>query len=242
MYIYGKNVCKETLIWKDKVVKAYVSKKFKDREILDLLFKNKVRVNFVDNKILDNKVSGLHQGIVMEIDNIKTYDINELLEVVSKKNNPLVVILDHIEDPHNFGAIIRTSEALGIDGIIIPQDRAVGITDVVVKTSTGAINYVKISRVSNLQVAIKKLKDNKFWIIGTDMDGDNYTKLDYKMPIAIVIGNEGHGMSNVVKKECDFIASIPMVGKINIRAGAGDRGNRKKHPSGSRTQSTALRR
>ena len=96
MYIYGKNVCKETLIGKDKVVKAYVSKKFKDREILDLLFKNKVRVNFVDNKILDNKVSGLHQGIVMEIDNIKTYDINELLEVVSKKNNPLVVILDHI--------------------------------------------------------------------------------------------------------------------------------------------------
>jgi len=215
VYIYGKNVCKETLIGKDKVVKAYVSKKFKDREILDLLFKNKVRVNFVDNKILDNKVSGLHQGIVMEIDNIKTYDINELLEVVSKKNNPLVVILDHIEDPHNFGAIIRTSEALGIDGIIIPQDRAVGITDVVVKTSTGAINYVKISRVPNLQVAIKKLKDNKFWIIGTDMDGDNYTKLDYKMPVAIVIGNEGHGMSNVVKKECDFIASIPMVGKIN---------------------------
>ena len=205
MYIYGKNVCKETLIGKDKVVKAYVSKKFKDREILDLLFKNKVRVNFVDNKILDNKVSGLHQGIVMEIDNIKTYDINELLEVVSEKNNPLVVILDHIEDPHNFGAIIRTSEALGIDGIIIPQDRAVGITDVVVKTSTGAINYVKISRVPNLQVAIKKLKDNKFWIIGTDMDGDNYTKLDYKMPVAIVIGNEGHGMSNVVKKECDFI-------------------------------------
>ena len=124
-------------------------------------------------------------------------------------------MLDHLEDPHNFGAIIRTCEALGIDGIIIPNDRSVRITSTVIKTSVGATDYVKIIRVANLQVAIKKLKENGFWIVGTDMRGDDYTKLDYNLPICLVIGNEGHGMSGVVKNNCDFIATIPMSGKIN---------------------------
>ena len=124
-------------------------------------------------------------------------------------------MLDHLEDPHNFGAIIRTSEALGIDGIIIPNDRSVGITSTVVKTSVGAIEHIKIIRVPNLQVALKKLKENNFWIVGTDMQGEDYTNLDYDMNTCLIIGNEGKGMSKMLRNSCDFIVSIPMKGKIN---------------------------
>lgn len=215
MYIYGKNVVREKLNTDDKIVKAYISNKFKDQGIIDKLRSKKVKLNFVDNNILDKKVDGLHQGIILEIDDVKTYTLEEFLTSIKNVNNPKIVMLDHLEDPHNFGAIIRTSEALGIDGIIIPSDRSVGITPTVIKTSAGAIEYIKIVRVSNLQVAIKKLKENNFWIIGTDMEGTDYTKIDYNMPVCLIIGNEGKGMSKVIRNNCDFIATIPMIGKIN---------------------------
>ena len=124
-------------------------------------------------------------------------------------------MLDHLEDPHNFGAIIRTSEALGVDGIIIPNDRSVGVNGTVVKTSAGAISYSTIIRVPNLANTLEKLKKKGFWVIGTDMKGEDYNKLDYDLPICLVIGNEGHGMSKIIKDNCDFIATIPMTGKIN---------------------------
>jgi len=124
-------------------------------------------------------------------------------------------MLDHLEDPHNFGAIIRTCEALGIDGIIIPNDRSVSVNSTVVKTSTGAIYNMPIIRVANLGTTINKLKDLGYWIIGTDMEGTDYTEIDYNMPICLVIGNEGSGISKIVRDNCDFIAKIPMIGKIN---------------------------
>lgn len=215
MYIYGKNVCREKISTEDKINKAFISKNFKDQDLINSLKAKNIRINFVDNKILDNKVSGLHQGIILEVDEFKTNTIEELFESIKNKQNPKVVMLDHLEDPHNFGSIIRTSEALGIDGIIIPNDRAVGITSTVIKTSAGAIEHIKIIRVSNLQVAIKKLKEQGFWIVGTDMQGEDYRKIDYNMPTCLIIGNEGKGMSKVVQNNCDFIASIPMSGKIN---------------------------
>lgn len=215
MYIYGKNVVKEKLNTDESIVKAYVSKKFKDQGIIDSLIKKNIRINFVDNKYLDQKVDGLHQGIILEVEEAKTYSLEELLEKVKNKNNPTVVMLDHLEDPHNFGAIIRTCEALGIDGIIIPNDRSVGITGTVIKTSAGAISYTTIVRVPNLANTIEKLKKNGFWIVGTDMEGENYTKIDYNMPTCLVIGNEGRGMSKIIKDNCDYIATIPMTGKIN---------------------------
>ena len=215
MYIYGKNVAKEKLNTNDKITKAYISNNFKDQDIINKLKEKKVNIHFVDNKILNNKVDGLHQGIILEIDDIKTYTIEEFLPTIKNIANSKIVMLDHLEDPHNFGAIIRTCEALGINGIIIPNDRSVNINSTVVKTSAGAIEYTKIIRVSNLQVAIKKLKENNFWIIGTDMEGTDYRKIDYNMNTCLVIGNEGKGISNVVKNNCDFIASIPMKGKIN---------------------------
>lgn len=215
MYIYGKNVAREKLNTNDKIAKAYISNKFKEQDIIDKLRLKKVKINFVDNHILSKKVEGLHQGIILEIDDIKTYSLDEFLNTIKNKVNPRIVMLDHLEDPHNFGSIIRTSEALGVDGIIIPNDRSVGITPSVIKTSVGSIEYIKIIRVSNLNATIKKLKEHNFWIIGTDMAGENYTKLDYNMPLCLIIGNEGKGMSKVLKNNCDFIASIPMKGQIN---------------------------
>ena len=216
MYIYGKNVAKEKLQSNDKINKAYVSKRFKDNEILDQLFKRNIRVNFVDNKVLDSKVDGLHQGIILDIDEFKTYELNEFLDNLKTNNNyHTLVMLDHLEDPHNFGAIIRTSEALGVEGIIIPNDRSVSITSTVVKTSAGAIENIKIIKVPNLTATISKLKEKNYWIVGTDMKGQNYREIDYNMNACLVIGNEGKGMSKIVRDNCDFIASIPMTGKIN---------------------------
>ena len=216
MYIYGKNVVYEKLCSGDKINRAYVSKKFRDSKLIDELFKKNIRVDFVDNKVLDKKVDGLHQGIILDIDEIKTYELDELIEMIKNKSGyRTIVMLDHLEDPHNFGAIIRTSEALGIDGIIIPNDRSVGITSTVVKTSVGAINYIPIVKVSNLGVAIKKLKENNYWIVGTDMEGTDYNEIDYNMNTCLVIGNEGKGISKVVRDNCDYISSIPMKGKIN---------------------------
>lgn len=215
MHIYGKNVAREKLNTSDKIIKAYVSKTFKDKDIIDKLKSKKVRINFVENKVLDNKVDGLHQGIILEIDDVKTYTLEEFLNSTKDIKNTRVVMLDHLEDPHNFGAIIRTSEALGINGIIIPNDRSVSINGTVVKTSVGAIEHIKIIRVPNLGVAINKLKDNKYWIIGTDMIGTDYREIDYNMNTCLIIGNEGKGMSKVIKNNCDYIVTIPMQGKIN---------------------------
>jgi len=213
MYIYGKNVVREKLQSDSKIHKAYVSKTFNNKDILSLLKQNNIKTVFVENKILDSKASGLHQGIVIEIDEVKTYDLDYLSNL--DKEKPLVVILDHIEDPHNFGAIIRTSEALGVDAIIIPNDRCANINSTVVKTSAGAISYMKIIRVASLNATVEKLKKIGYWIIGSDMDGVDYTKIDYNVPIALIIGNEGKGMSNTLAKACDYVAKIPMSGKIN---------------------------
>jgi len=214
MYIYGKNVAKEKLSSGDKINKVFLSDKFKDYEIIKLLKDKKIKINYVPISYLDRKVDGLHQGIVLEIDEVPTYSLDEVVNNINKEY-PTLVMLDHLEDPHNFGAIIRTCEALGVDGIIIPNDRSVTINGTVVKTSVGAISNIKIIRVANLTACINKLKGIGYWIVGTDMNGEDYTKIDYKMPVCLVIGNEGKGMSKIVTDNCDYIASISMEGKVN---------------------------
>ena len=124
-------------------------------------------------------------------------------------------MLDHLEDPHNFGAIIRTCEALGVDAIIIPNDRSVNINGTVVKTSVGSIYNIPIVRVANLNTTVSKLKDMRYWIFGTDMNGSDYAEMDYNMPICLIIGNEGKGMSKILRDNCDYMVKIPMVGKVN---------------------------
>ena len=202
MYVYGKNVAKDI---KTKIEKAYVVKNFKDKDILS---KIDAPIVYVDKQKLDSMVDGVHQGIVLKIKDYDFYDIQDLTDDV-------IVILDHLEDPHNLGAIIRTCEAAGIKDIVIPKDRSVSINSTVMKTSAGCLDRVKIASVTNLVNTINYLKEKGYWIIGTDMIGTDYKDLDYKGKIVIIIGNEGKGMSRLVKESCDFIASIPMYGEVN---------------------------
>ena len=209
MYIYGKNVVKEALEKNKKIKKAYVYKNFSDKYIIDKL--ENINTIYLEKYELDKLVHENHQGIILLVDDYEYSDINELIN----DSTSFIVILDHITDPHNFGAIIRTCEAAGVNGIVIPKDRSVEVNSTVIKVSTGAIENVKISRVTNLANTINFLKKKGFWIIGTSMEGTNYTKIDYKGKIGIVIGNEGVGMGRLVKESCDFIASIPMIGTTN---------------------------
>lgn len=202
MYVYGKNVAKDI---KTKIEKAYVVKNFKDKDILS---KINAPIVYVDKQKLDSMVDGLHQGIVLKIKDYDFYDIQDLTDDV-------IVILDHLEDPHNLGAIIRTCEASGIKDIVIPKDRSVSINSTVMKTSAGCLDRVKIASVTNLVNTINYLKEKGYWVIGTDMIGTDYKDLDYKGKIVIIIGNEGKGMSRLVKESCDFVASIPMYGEVN---------------------------
>ena len=209
MYIYGKNVALDYLNNNEKIKKAYLNKSFNDLELLNKLNKKNIAIKYVEKYELDKLVDGMHQGIVLEVNDYEYHDLDEFI------NSNFIVILDHIEDPHNFGAIIRTCEAAGVGGIIIPKDRAVKVNATVIKVSTGAIENVPIAEVTNLNNTIEYLKKQGYWIVGTDMEGTPYTEIDYNGKIAIVIGNEGSGMSRLVKDNCDFIASIPMNGKTN---------------------------
>ena len=202
MYVYGKNVAKDI---NSKVEKVYVVNNFKDKEILKNI---KAPIVYVDKNKLDKMVDGVHQGIVLKIADYEYKDISEL-------NSDIVVMLDHLEDPHNFGAIIRTCEAAGVKDIIIPKDRSVKVNSTVMKTSAGCLDRVNIYEVTNLVQTINYLKKNNYWIIGTDMKGTDYKNIDYKGKIVIIIGNEGNGMSRLVKESCDFIATIPMQGEVN---------------------------
>jgi len=214
MYIYGKNVLKEKLNSNDKINKVYLSDKFKDYEIINLLKEKNIKVNYVPNNFLDKKVDGLHQGIVLEIDEVKTYELEDVIDNINSEY-PTLVMLDHLEDPHNLGAIIRTCECAGIKSIIIPKDRSVRVNDTVMKVSTGALERVKIILVSNLVDAINKLKDRGFFIYSADMNGTTYHKVDYATKKVLVIGNEGSGISRLVRENSDEIISIPMKGKLN---------------------------
>ena len=209
MRVYGKNVAKEILQKPKTIKKAYIYENFNDNEILEQLKKAGIPCKFLDKKSLDDIEEGNHQGIILEIDDYKYTFLDELLD------RDIIVILDHLEDPHNFGAIIRTCEAAGINSIIIPKDRSVKVNATVMKTSAGTLENVDICMVSNIVNAIKTLKDNGFWIIGTDMEGTDYRKIDYKGKIAIVIGNEGKGLSRLTEENCDFVAKIPMYGTVN---------------------------
>lgn len=211
MYICGKNVAKEYLNGNNKIIKAFLYSNFNDAEIINLLKAKKIKVNYLNKLELDKKTTENHQGIILEIDDFEYTDLNKIKTL----DNPLLVMLDHIQDPHNFGAIIRTCEAAKVDAIIIPKDRSVSVNGTVIRTSVGASKYVPIVRVTNLATTIKDLKKEGFWFFGTDMNGENYSKLDYKGKTCLIIGNEGDGMSKLVKENCDFIASIPMKGKIN---------------------------
>lgn len=174
-------------------------------------------VNFVKKERLDQlSETGKHQGVIAISAAYDYATVEDILDTAKEKGEaPFIIILDGIEDPHNLGAIIRTANQAGAHGIIIPKHRAVGLTPVVARTSAGAINYTKVAKVTNISNTIKELKEQGMWFVCADMDGTTMYDLDLKGPIGLVIGNEGEGVSALVKKNCDFIASIPMKGDID---------------------------
>lgn len=212
MLVYGRNVAKEVLNNNKKVKKITLLENFSDKEILSLIEKRKIKVEYLNKKGFSKFDKFSHQGIILDIEDFCYTDYSLFFD----EENAKVVILDHIEDPHNLGAIIRTCEAAGITGIIIPKDRSVDVNSTVMKTSAGALENMKIARVTNLVNVIDDLKENGFWIVGTAMESNtDYRDIDYTGKIALVIGNEGKGMSKAITEECDYIAKIPMYGKIN---------------------------
>ncbi len=212
MLVYGRNVARELLNKNEKVLKIILQEGFDDKSIISLIENKNIKVEYKQKREIDNLAKGVHQGILLSIPDYKYKSIEEILN----DKTSFVVILDHIEDPHNFGAIIRTCEAAGVDAIIIPKDRQVQINSTVMKTSAGTLDDMNIVLVSNLVNAIEKLKDNGFWIVGTALDSElDYRDIDYSGKQALVIGNEGKGMSQIVTKACDYIAKIPMYGKTN---------------------------
>lgn len=171
----------------------------------------------VDRKKLDSmSVTGSHQGVIAIVTPYKYFQVEDILDYAKEKGeDPFVLILDEIEDPHNLGSIIRTAETCGVHGIIISKRRNVGVTPTVYKTSAGAIEYMRIAKVPNINSVIDELKEKGIWIYGADMDGENYCfKTNFSGSVALVIGSEGRGISKLTKEKCDVLVKIPMVGNI----------------------------
>lgn len=210
MLVYGKNSCEEILKNNQNIKKLYLDRNFKDNNIISLIENMNLKPYFLTKNELDRLADGNHQGIIIDVGE---YEYSDIDDIICEKG--FIVMLDHLEDTHNFGAIIRTCEAAGVDGIIIPKDRSVSVNSTVMKTSSGAAVNMKICMVTNLNQTINYLKDKGYWITSTEMNGENYTDVDYTDSACIVIGNEGKGVSDLVKKSSDYIVSIPMVGKIN---------------------------
>ena len=207
MLVWGKNVFNEIDL--KKVRKAYLDKDV-SKDLVSYLEKNHIRYDLVDKKRLSDLTEGKNpQGIVLDIYDYEYKTLDECL------NDEFVVILDHLEDPHNFGAIIRTCVCSGIKHIIIPKDRSVRVNETVIKVSSGAISHVDIVMVSNISSAIDKLKKSNFFVYGADMDGKDYREVDFSGKKVLVIGSEGSGISQLVSQNCDEIVSIPMKGNIN---------------------------
>ncbi len=157
-----------------------------------------------------------HQGVAVMIATQEYCEVSDILNLAKERNEkPFIIICDRIEDPHNLGAIIRTAEAAGVHGIIIPKRRSASLNVTVAKAASGALEYMKVARVTNIANEIDSLKKEGIWVFGADMDGQDYTKTDFDLPCALVIGNEGNGIGDLVAKKCDAIVSLPMVGKIN---------------------------
>lgn len=201
----------------NKILIARGEKHGSIHKIVSLAKQNRIIISEVEkNKLNQISQTSNHQGVIAIVPPFNYCEVEDILELAKQKNEmPFIMILDGIEDPHNLGSIIRTAETAGVHGIIIPKRRAASVNSTVSKVSAGAVEHMKIARVNNINETIRYLKEQDIWICGTDMDTDIiYTKQDYRMPLAIIIGSEGFGMSRLVKENCDFLVKIPMKGKI----------------------------
>lgn len=216
--IAGKNPVLEALRSGREINKLFIAegvKKTGVQELMDLAKERGVLVQFVPKQKID-KLAENHQGIVAAVAAYDYAELEDLFEVAKAKNeDPFFLILDELEDPHNLGSIMRTADAIGVHGIIIPKRRAVGLTAVVAKASTGAIEHVPVVRVTNLAQTVDELKERGVWIAGTDAKGSaDYRKMDATLPLAVIIGSEGKGMARLLRDKCDFLYHLPMIGHV----------------------------
>lgn len=218
--VSGRNAVKELLASGRDVDKIYVQRGEREGSILMLVGKaaeRKIPIIEVERGKLDS-ISGVssHQGIVALAAEQNYSTIEEIMEYAAERGEaPFVVVCDGVEDPHNLGAIIRSAECSGVHGVIIPKRRAVGLTPVVAKASAGALEHMRVARVTNLASTLDELKKLGFWIYAADMGGEKYCAVDYSGSVAVVLGSEGFGISRLVKEKCDFTVSIPLYGKVN---------------------------
>ena len=218
--IEGRNAVIEAFRSNKTIDKLFLLDKCQDGPIKTILREAKKQdtiIQFVTKERLDQlSKTGHHQGAIAVAAAYEYAEVSEILDAAKEKGEPpFIFILDEIEDPHNLGAIIRTANLVGAHGVIIPKRRAVGLTATVAKTSAGAINYTPVAKVTNIKKTMEELKKEGLWFVCADMGGEVMYDLDLKGPIGIVIGNEGQGVSRLVKETCDFTASIPMKGEID---------------------------
>ncbi|MCT4382860.1 23S rRNA (guanosine(2251)-2'-O)-methyltransferase RlmB [Leuconostoc suionicum] len=218
-FVYGHHASVESLRSTQEINKVWLQTGLQDKirnEITQLAKKKKLVIQQAPKSKLDELTDGgNHQGVVLSVAAFEYASIDDLFDQADKKGEaPFFVILDGIEDPHNLGSILRTADAAGVHGIIIPKRRAVQLTATVAKTSTGAIEHVPVARVTNLVNVVEELKKRNVWVFGTDMAGDDYRRWDAHGAVALIIGNEGRGISPLLKKKVDGMVTIPMVGHV----------------------------
>lgn len=218
--IEGRNAVLEALRAGKPIDKLYVLDGCPDgpvRTIIREAKKGDTIINYVKKERLDQlSETGRHQGVIAMAASYEYATVEDILEKAREKGEaPFIFVLDNIEDPHNLGAMIRTANLAGAHGVIIPKRRAVGLTPTVARTSAGAINYTPVAKVTNLKQTMEQLKKEGMWFVCADMDGTPYYQMDLKGPMGLVIGNEGEGVSRLIKETCDFVASIPMKGDID---------------------------
>ena len=215
-FIYGKNPVIEAINAK-KAIKIFLVSNFNDQKILSLIKNNKIAISTVSPNEMDKMCNGgVHQGIGAELKPYQTVSLEEIIAKAKKKEKKIIVMLDGIEDPHNLGAILRSADVFEASGIILPKHNSVSLNATVAKTSAGAINYVPVAVVNNLNQAIKTLKDEGYWIVSTDGSATiSYSSIKYDFPVVVVIGSEGKGVSSLVLKNSDYIVKIPQFGHVN---------------------------
>lgn len=219
--IIGRNAAMEALKSNKTIEALYVTNGPKEgsiNAIINLAKDKKIVIKEVDKKKLDLMAAGnVHQGVIARITPYEYFEVKDILEDAKQKNEaPFIIILDELEDPHNLGSIVRTAETCGVHGIIIPKRRNVGVTPTVYKSSVGAIEHVKIAKVTNINNTIDELKEEGVWVYGADIEGKEYSyEVDFSGPCALIIGSEGRGISKLTLKKCDKLVKIPMIGKIN---------------------------
>lgn len=219
--IIGRNAVMEALKSNKTIEALYITNGPREgsiNAIINLAKENRIVLKEVDKKKLDSMSDGaVHQGVIARITPYKYFEVKDILDDAKKKGEePFIIILDELEDPHNLGSIIRTAETCGVHGIIIPKRRNVGVTPTVYKSSVGAVEHVKIAKVTNVNSIIDDLKSQGIWVYGADIEGKEYSyEVDFSGPCALIIGSEGRGISKLTLKKCDKLVKIPMIGKIN---------------------------